>query len=263
MTPWDVLEIKPGSSKDEIRKAFRAKIKKVHPDKATPTEHSAQEAARLIEAYKVLLSDSLYFTSERTYKEFNYREFLLERNDNRSKAKLVLYDLLKNREDEAIALYLDTELLCPGFILKYLDRDDSLDAIYLLANAFRERRDFWRSLDLLILLGEEEVRKPFFRLFYIEIQYIIRLILTQDVADIWDSAERIFQIKRALPLITDPYERSRLMETVVKIYLEAGQYQTVESWLSRMMETYPEDRFVKALIKQALKKNKRVDAPGG
>lgn len=252
--PWEVLEVKVGASKEEIRKAFRAKIKQVHPDKTPMSENAARETAQLIEAYKTLLSDNIYFTTQKPFKEFNYREFLLERNDFRSKAKLVLYDLLKNREEEAINLFLETNLLCPSFLLKYLDRDDSLDAIYLLANAFRERQDFWHALDLLILLGEEEERKPFFRLFYIEIQYLIRVILTHDVIHLWDPAEQIFQIKRALPLISDSYERSRLIEAVAKIYVNAGHYQSAESWLYKFQEAHPEDKSINSIIRQILKR---------
>lgn len=248
--PWEVLEVRPGASKEEIRKAFRAKIKKLHPDSGGQSGQNNAEVARVVDAYKALLSGVIFYTSAAPQKPFDYREFLLERPEPRWRARLVLLDLLKGREDEAIGFYLDTELICANFLFRYLDRDDALDTVYLLAGAFRSRGEYWKALDLLLRIGEEEVRKPYFRIFYVEVQYQIRTLLTVDVVPHWDVAERLFQIRRALPCISDTYERSRLVCAAARIYQESGQTESALDLLREQLAVNPKDREANRLLRE-------------
>lgn len=60
MNPYEILEIKPGASQDEIKRAYRRLIKKYHPDQYgdNPLKELAQE--KLIEinkAYEILTKD--------------------------------------------------------------------------------------------------------------------------------------------------------------------------------------------------------------
>jgi DnaJ-class molecular chaperone len=54
--PWSVLGLSPGSSKMEVKRAFRLLIKDAHPDKFPESEKAEAEARarRIIAAYSVL-----------------------------------------------------------------------------------------------------------------------------------------------------------------------------------------------------------------
>lgn len=71
--PYEVLDIKEGASKDEIKKAYRELAKKYHPDQygSNPLKDLAEEKMREInEAYDYLMknaSDGGYRTQESSY----------------------------------------------------------------------------------------------------------------------------------------------------------------------------------------------------
>jgi curved DNA-binding protein CbpA len=73
--PYEVLEVKEGASKDEIKSAYRELVKKYHPDQYgnNPLRDLAEEKLREInEAYDYLMNKS---GSTPNYKENNYREY--------------------------------------------------------------------------------------------------------------------------------------------------------------------------------------------
>jgi len=260
--PWEILGIQPSASKDEARKAFRKKIKEIHPDKSGQHANAGELIAQLIEAYELIQSGLFSFSQSNQKKTFDYREFLLEKNDTRSKAKLIFYDLFKGLEQEAMEVYLNTELLYPNFIIKFLDRDDALDTLFLLADAFRQVGNFWKSIDILLFLAEEEKRKPYFRYFFVEIELAIRTILTKDVKTLWEPAEQIFQIKRALKVLHDQHEKAILISALADIYVNAGQLESGLDWVEKALALFPKDRELskkKRQLSQALlfSKNKK------
>ena len=60
MNPYEVLGVKEGASKDEIKKAYREAVKKYHPDKHqdNPLNELAEEKMQEInEAYDMLMND--------------------------------------------------------------------------------------------------------------------------------------------------------------------------------------------------------------
>eukprot|EP00438_Fugacium_kawagutii_P005479 Skav236541 [mRNA] locus=scaffold1774:106005:112667:+ [translate_table: standard] len=52
--PWAVLELSPGASRDDVKKAFREKIRKAHPDAGG----TAQEFKEVREAYQAALREA-------------------------------------------------------------------------------------------------------------------------------------------------------------------------------------------------------------
>lgn len=55
---YDLLEVSPFSSKEEIRKAFCAKVKALHPDMTgSSSERFIVELQKVIEAYRILMDD--------------------------------------------------------------------------------------------------------------------------------------------------------------------------------------------------------------
>jgi curved DNA-binding protein CbpA len=56
MTPWDVLGIAPGSSQDDIKKAYRQKMRECHPD-VNPHDPAATKKAQIVnKAFQMLMN---------------------------------------------------------------------------------------------------------------------------------------------------------------------------------------------------------------
>ena len=58
INPYEVLNVKPTATKDEIRKAYRALARKYHPD-ANPNNKAAEEKFKQINDAYTILSDEV------------------------------------------------------------------------------------------------------------------------------------------------------------------------------------------------------------
>jgi hypothetical protein len=132
----------------------------------------------LLKAYEVLSDRALraeydrrldYFL-KRSHVRFDYRSFLEKRRgDMVSQSKLVLYDLLHDKNDEAVDLYKNLNST-PGFRLDlYLSWGDYMDCTFLLAEQFDRRGEYLRAFELFKQLYVDEIRKPYFKHFIDEV----------------------------------------------------------------------------------------------
>jgi len=178
---YELLGVERGASTGEIKKAFREKAKRLHPDIAGKTAEG--QMRKLLTAYETLSSGERRFEYDRAYARFvqaagfNYRTWLREQGDDpASQAKLVFFELLHLEDDEAIALWRRNGGV--NFPLeKYLDRDDWLDCCFILAEELDKRQHCYEAFRLLTLVLREERRQPYFRLFTPEIEKLIREIV--------------------------------------------------------------------------------------
>jgi DnaJ-class molecular chaperone len=66
---YDILEVSPSASQDEIKKSFRHLAMKHHPDKNGNSEESRQKFMKIVEAYEILSDDQ----ARRTYDGTTFR----------------------------------------------------------------------------------------------------------------------------------------------------------------------------------------------
>jgi len=178
---YELLGVERGASTGEIKKAFREKAKRLHPDIAGKTAEG--QMRKLLTAYETLSNGERRFEYDRAYARFvqaagfNYRTWLREQGDDpASQAKLVFFELLHLEDDEAIAIWRRNGGI--NFPLeKYLDRDDWLDCCFILAEELDKRQHCYEAFRLLTLVIREERRQPYFRLFTPEIEKLIREIV--------------------------------------------------------------------------------------
>ena len=110
---YKILGVRPNATLAEIKRAYREKAKLLHPDlSGDPTLRDA--FSEVAQAYRVLsdarqrsiFDESFFIKIKRSYKSadtFNYYEWLSARQDEESRAKLIFYTLMHQKEDEAVA----------------------------------------------------------------------------------------------------------------------------------------------------------------
>jgi curved DNA-binding protein CbpA len=179
---YDLLGVKQGASTSEIKKAFREKAKHFHPDIAGADQ--AEAMRKLIAAYEVLSHPDRRFEYDRAYARFvknsgfDYRRWLNEQDDPQSQAKLVFFELLHLEEERAIEIWRKNGGL-DFHIEKYLDREDWMDCLYILAEELDKRSFSFEAFKLLTRVLAEERRRPYFKLFTEEIESYLKILVRQ------------------------------------------------------------------------------------
>jgi hypothetical protein len=187
---YRILGVTPSSSQKEIKKSFREKAKRLHPDLAGESQETAGLMRILLEAYQTLSDQELRRDYDKRFKKtferysFDYRSYLKGRDDPESAAKLIFYDLLHDWEDEALEAF-DRLSERPGFRLEIcLDREDAMDCAFLLAEEYEKRERFMDAFGQYRYCIEMERQKAYFRHFYPEIlmrtKELIRLRLPKE-----------------------------------------------------------------------------------
>ncbi|MDR0486836.1 MAG: J domain-containing protein [Treponema sp.] len=179
---YELLGVKREASGREIKKAFREKAKRIHPDIAGQAE--AEAMRKLIAAYEVLSNPERRFEYDRAYSRFikkagfDYRRWLDEQDDPSSQAKLIFFELLHLEEERAIDIWRKNGGL--GFRMeKYIDREDWMDCLYILAEELDKRGFSFEAFKLLASVLSEERRRPYFRLFTVEIENYLKVLVRQ------------------------------------------------------------------------------------
>jgi len=179
---YELLGVRRDASAAEIKKAFREKAKRLHPDVAGAGGEAEILMRRLLAAYETLSSEQRRGEYDRAFprsgnrNDFDYRAWLRERDDPKSQAKLVFFELIHLEEDEAIAIWRRNGGM--DFPMEeYLGREDWMDCAYILAEELDKRGDVLDAFRLLAGIVREERRRPYFRHFTEDIEKYVREIV--------------------------------------------------------------------------------------
>ena len=234
---YQILGVKPDSTLAEIRRAYRNKVKKLHPDKSR-THQTSEEFAKVVQAYRILsdaksrqVFDSSFNAHQIFRKKndnsFDYREWLMARTDEESRAKLIVFDLMHEREDDAVKEFKRMNTEHADFSLKHwFTRENFMDYGFILSEELVWRGEYYDAFLLLeqIILIERSFN--YFRLFFPEVIAFTKNILRTKLDGVINDELALDVWERALDLELGPKEDVFLLEKMAQVYKRIGDEAT-------------------------------------
>lgn len=226
---YAILGLKTGCTTKDIRRAYRALAKNIHPDKMG--EDGTDHFLLIKEAYEILISPLMRDSYDKAYRvknretnipRWDYHDFLLERkNKPEFCVKLITFDLLNDKTDEAVNIY---EKSGGFFFLKEgLDREDFMDYGFLLAEAYMEKKAVVKAYRILRGLAHMEEEDPYFRHFYIEVLNRLASIVKQNIPDDEQNYLRMTFLSDLLTLSYPAKEEAKLRVFLSELLMLAGK----------------------------------------
>lgn len=233
---YAVLGVPRTATVSEIKRAFRKKAKLLHPD-ASPS-HEA-EFRLLVQAYEILTdarqrsifdgasSARGWTRRERKTSSFDYREWLLGRADDESRAKLIFFDLMHRREDDAVAEFKRMNMTRSGFSLcDWFAREDFMDYGFILAEELVLRREYYDAALLLEQIIRMERGFPYFRLFFPEVLGLALDVLQNKIEGAVSDELALDAWERALELGLGRKTDTELLTRMASAYARIGDHMT-------------------------------------
>lgn len=232
---YEILGVSSDASFAEIKSAFRKKAKQFHPDTAEKLGEANTEAFhRLMKAYTILsdekqreIFDNSFFWQihgkNKNVKSFDYHEWLSEREDDESKAKLIFWDLMHHRENEAVALFKKMQTEKMSFRLqKYFTHEEFMDYGYILAEELVVHGEFYDAFLLLEQIIKMEYSFRYFRLFFPEVMSFALRILKHNIENVLSEELALDAFERALDLGFPKKEDVFFLKKIAELYFKIG-----------------------------------------
>ena len=208
---YKVLGVRPNATLAEIKRAYRDKVKVLHPD--ISGDISLNEAfSQVVQAYRVLsdarqrnIFDESFFIKVRhankDTKSFNYYDWLSERDDEESRAKLIFFTLMHQKEDEAVAEFKRMQMSHADFSLrKWFTREDFMDYGFILAEELVIRGEYYDAFLLLDQIIQMEYSYSYFYIFFPEVIDFTLNILKHNIDGVISDELALDVYERALEL---------------------------------------------------------------
>lgn len=231
---YEILGVPNDASFAEIKSAFRKKAKQLHPDTAETNDVNNESFHLLMKAYTILsdekqreIFDNSFFwqihEKHKKAKSFDYHEWLSERSDDESKAKLIFWDLMHHREDEAVELFKKMQTEKMGFRLQnFFTREDFMDYGFILAEELVVRGAFYDAFLLLEQIIKMEYSFNYFRLLFPEVINFALRILKHNIEFATNDELALDAFERALDLGFPKKEDAFFLKKIAELYLKMG-----------------------------------------
>lgn len=233
---YRTLGVRKGATALEIRKAFRKKAKKLHPDTAGKrSAHNIEAFHALVYAYNTLMdarTRDMFAAlhnrpSDEGEKAFDYHNWLLARADDESMAKLVFWDLTHGRENDAADEYCGLVNERASFSMRHwFTREDFMDLGYILAEELDQRKHYYEALCLLAEIIKMERERAYFHFFFPEVVSFALRILKRNIEAGGNDELSLDAYERALELQLGEEEDVYFLTRMASIYSKMGDGHT-------------------------------------
>jgi len=239
---YQLLGADPDDSQERIKRCFRQRAKELHPDLTVLADDQAESRMRrLLDAYRVLGDPERRSEYDRLYgralrrRRFDYRSFLRARADPVSLAKLVLYDLMRSRDREALATFGELEAQIQSDLAALLDYDDFMDCAYLLAEALERDGSYGKACEYYLRVYQAEATRPYFRHFIAEVVERMREVACFKMAGTAATADSVRWIEELIGLNLSDRESAFFCKRIAEIYSDAGDMDAARRYLERAL----------------------------
>jgi curved DNA-binding protein CbpA len=261
---YEVLGIHPEAGTREVKSAFRRQAKKHHPDLRVSEGAGARAADAamrlLLDAYRMLSDPERRRAYDRSLRRraaeeggFDYHRFLKARPDDpESQAKLVVFDLLHEFEDEALEVYERAKSLGSDFRLeRYLERSEAMDAEFCLAEEYEKRERWIKAYFLYRRLITMELEKPCFRYFFEVVVLRFRSLILLKLQKSLDDEDYIDRLEEAAGLGLPRRDVAQLLRKKGEVQLRIGDTGGAVESLRRAGDLEPRLAGLSALRRRA------------
>ena len=236
MNYYQILGVRENASASEIKKAYRKKAKLLHPD--TSFSNDAKEFQVLVQAYEALIelkSQGVFyqgFSQEKKQNEnrgFDYHTWLSNRFDDESRAKLIFFDLMHGKEDEAVFEFKKMNMRSNPFSLKkWFSREDFMDYGFILSEELVSRKEYYDAFLLLEEIIRLEWNFNYFIFFYPEVLSFTLNILRHNIDGVLNDELAIDVWERALELKFSVNDDVFFLTKMSECYKRIGDYYTAK-----------------------------------
>ncbi|MBQ0166571.1 MAG: J domain-containing protein [Treponema sp.] len=239
---YRILGVQPTASAAEIKRAYRKKAKLLHPDVAgSDNSVEAEEQFRLLQKAYEILSDmhqrsmfdesfavhSRYEAGRRSENTFNYRAWLAARTDEESRCKLIFFDLMHDREDDAVVLFKKMNTEVAGFSLSHwFTREDFMDYGFILSEELVLRAEYYDAILLLEQIIKMERSYAYFKHFFPEVMSLARDVLRRQLAGSVPDELALDAWERALELGFEKKDEACFLLKMAETYDRMGDSRT-------------------------------------
>ena len=236
---YKILGVRPNATLSEIKRAYREKAKLLHPDLTGDTSRR-DEFNEVVQAYRVLsdmrqrsiFDESFFIKIKRSYKNadsFNYYDWLKAREDEESRAKLIFYTLMHQKEDEAVAEFKRMQTNHADFSLKkWFTREDFMDYGYILAEELVIRGEYYDAIILLEQIIQMEYSYHYFYIFFPEVIEFTLNILKRNIDGVISDELALDVYERALDLNLGAKNDAFFLRKMSEEYKRLGDLSTSE-----------------------------------
>ncbi len=200
----------------------------------------------LLKAYEILsdpqkksdYDQSLAVYQTRVKYKFNYREFLQKRADDPlSQSKLLLHDLLNSEYEEALSLYERLERTVGNYRLeRYLNHEDTMDCLFLLAEAFESRGEYLKSCKLYKQIFMRESQQPYFHHFIDEVIERLRNLTCFKMVTILPADLSIRYIEELIGFNFSRKDNAFFYKKIAEIYCNMENKKLANHYLRKGLE---------------------------
>lgn len=251
---YATLNVEENATAREIRAAFKRLMLEAHPDKNPKRQEWSERRVReLIAAFEVL-------GTEKARAEFDLRRsaarasrdrrrstlkradqpFFFRKKDPESRALLILHHLTHRHPRTAVELLEIMEReFGKGFLREHLERQDYLDALFLLAEHYTSRRKYAQAAGHLQSFYTEESAARFPRHYLPEVVRLLKDLYLRKIPGSSASPEALRALQAASDLQLTRSEEAQRLRKLAEVHLARGELDLARKALEGAERLYP------------------------